>query len=289
MANHLPTVQQDGNPRLMTFEEIAQRSTGRPMLGFLKMDVDNLGELFVFGLKRSDGSGDRDTISRVTTLSRMLDTFFTGRIQHLLQEKFNNCYTVFSGGDDLLVLGPWNEVLDLAVQVNEDFHQWTGRPDITISGGVLLTHPRYPMYRAAQQVDAQLARSKEAGRNRFTAFGETRRWEQWIHLWTLSKEFMGEIQQVSSSALFRLKEYGDMWQRWLESTAAGKPDSLALKAQPLLAYTIGREGLGRSRLINEWARGLVDITPGADTAPGGFDDLSLISRLLILAKGGRVS
>ncbi|MDY7019636.1 MAG: type III-A CRISPR-associated protein Cas10/Csm1, partial [Chloroflexota bacterium] len=53
---------QEGKTTVASFECLANRVYGRKLLGFLKADVDNLGQLFVLGLKRGDYSVD--TISR---------------------------------------------------------------------------------------------------------------------------------------------------------------------------------------------------------------------------------
>lgn len=94
------------------FDCIANRARGRKLLGYLKADVDNLGNLFVFGLREEHN--DRSSISRMATLSRMLDLFFSGRIEQLLTIEFDSCYTIYSGGDDLLIVGPWNDLIEFA-------------------------------------------------------------------------------------------------------------------------------------------------------------------------------
>lgn len=91
----------DGEP--LYFDCIANKSGGKKLLGYLKADVDNLGSLFAYGL--GDDLQDRNSISRLATLSRMLDLFFSGRIEQLLSIEYTDCYSVFSGGDDLLIIG----------------------------------------------------------------------------------------------------------------------------------------------------------------------------------------
>jgi CRISPR-associated protein Csm1 len=280
LANYIPKTGSDGASGIMTFEEIAEKAKGRTMLAFLKMDVDKLGELMVFGLKRSDASGDRDTMSRLTTLSRLLDAFFNGWVHHLLESRFEECYTVFSGGDDLFIVGPWDQALDLAQAVREDFHRWTGRTDITISAGLVFTQPHYPLALAREDAEGALKRSKNEGRDRITVLGETRPWPHWQEVWSLVKILSQELDRVPTAALYRLREYGEMWRRWRDTK-----DPLALRYQPLLAYSLAREGMGRSPRLESWAQKFVDLTPGSPAGPGGVDDLGLVAQLLILRKG----
>jgi len=115
-ARHVPRGP-DGD--VVTFEEIAARSHGRQALGYLKVDVDNLGFIFSRGLV--GGSGDRASISRVATLSRTLEVFFAGHLEVLLRTEYPDVYLVYSGGDDLLAVGPWDVMFGLADRVRSDF------------------------------------------------------------------------------------------------------------------------------------------------------------------------
>ena len=103
---------------------------GEAMLAVLKADVDRLGRLFTKGLKAP-------SLARLATLSRMLDFFFTGQLQWLLRRQFPSTYTVYAGGDDLLLIGPWRQMLRLAQQLRRKFHHWTGgNPNVTLSAAV---------------------------------------------------------------------------------------------------------------------------------------------------------
>jgi CRISPR-associated protein Csm1 len=108
--------------KIATFECIAGRAHGNNLLGFLKMDVDNLGETVIFGLKP-----DRDSVSRTATFSRMLDAFFAGYVEGLAK-KNRDIYVIFSGGDDLLLAGPWDLILETAECIRRDFLKFSGNP-----------------------------------------------------------------------------------------------------------------------------------------------------------------
>ncbi len=282
MANHVPP---------LTFEEIAECSQGRHMLGFLKMDVDNLGELMVFGLKRSTGP-HLDTISRIMTLSRSLETFFSGWIQHLLEKEYPDCYAVFSGGDDLFVAGPWDQVLKLAARVREDFRRWVARDDITISAGVVLTHPSYPISRAAEEAGKALERSKHRdGKDAITLLDHTLSWAQWDALgkrWKKLEEWTDQAN-TPTAFMYSLLEYGRMWrryQRWLQDPQSDPGGVLGLRFQPLLAYNIARN-LKRAEApeLHAWAEAFTTPQPFPPTQRLELDNLDLLAELLIYAKG----
>lgn len=196
MANYIPLAKGDhcsgcpgcrdenkpapGSP--VYFDCIANKAKGRKLLGYLKADVDNLGSLFVYGLDRDPAEGN--SISRIATMSRMLDLFFSGRVEQLLKTRFAHCYTVFSGGDDLLIVGPWDETVELAVFLREEFKKFTGDNDnITLSVGISLLKPGAPVSRSVAVVDEALEESKEkilqgetAGRDQLTLLGRTMKW-----------------------------------------------------------------------------------------------------------------
>ena len=155
--------------------EVEENGTfrGKSFLGLLKADVDYLGFIFSFGLKRPHVADDRFTLSRLAQLSRMLDLYFTGYLKGLLHREFPDTYTVYAGGDDLLLIGPWRQSLVLTSRINETFRAYTGyNPNITLSAGVTLLKPNYPINRAVREAEENLEASKDQGRNRVCALME---------------------------------------------------------------------------------------------------------------------
>ncbi len=179
LANAAP-LGKDGE--VMDFEEIAELSEGAHLLGVLKADVDHLGLIFGEGLHRPVSS-DRPwatmpTISRVSNLSHTLDLFFAGWLGKLC-EQVGKFYVVYSGGDDLLVLGPWDQILELARRLYEDFRAYTcHNENVTLSGGIVLVKPHFPIQRFARLASEAMERAKDAGRNRVTVFDETVTWTE---------------------------------------------------------------------------------------------------------------
>ncbi len=181
------------------FEDYAEASQGIPRLGVLRMDVDNLGMVFIKGLQfpereavtvdgkvrkgwgdavRADGVLRRKpmaSISRMVTLSRQLNHFFSGYIPALLEEeRFDRCQTIYAGGDDLFVIGSWDQLPALARTIRDEFRAFCcGNPDFSISGGLTLQRGRYPIYKGARRAgDAEKA-AKEVRRAWLPDAGET--------------------------------------------------------------------------------------------------------------------
>lgn len=139
---------------------------GRAFLALLKADVDHLGFLFSFGLKRPKAEEDRFTLSRLAQLSRMMDLYFTGYLKGLLHREFPDTYTIYAGGDDLLLIGPWRQMLRLAARINETFRAYTGNnPNITLSAGITLLKPNHPVNRSVWEAEKCLEEAKNQGRN----------------------------------------------------------------------------------------------------------------------------
>ena len=168
-----PPVEQHGahSNAPVSFEDLARRARGRPLLGFLRADVDHLGEAFLFGLKPG-----RDTPSRLAQMSRTLELFFGGWLPHLMRSRFPDCYSVYAGGDDLFMVGPWDQTLELGTAINADFARLAQNPALHLSAGVLLAKPGYPIARAAADASEALDTAKEAGRDRIHVLGHTLTW-----------------------------------------------------------------------------------------------------------------
>jgi len=179
---------------VLSFEMIADASIGDKRIGILKMDVDFLGLIFAIGLE-DEKNPKRKSISRIANLSRSMDMFFAGYLNKICDDVYkewkndvNNkwehkdkvnqiFYIVYSGGDDLLIVGPWSEMPKLAKKINDEFKGYTcNNPDINISAGIFFCKPKYPISLAAKAAGEQLETSKDKGRMSITLFGDTVEW-----------------------------------------------------------------------------------------------------------------
>lgn len=173
------------------FEWIAGKSDGDCKLAALKLDVDNLGNLFM----------DRNE-SEYKKLSQALKDFFDGKLLQLINDlgMQQNIYVVFSGGDDCFLIGSWNKIFELAIKLRNKFADFqqnlkqgiTSLPkeDITFSAGIVVFQPHYPMLQLAQEAEEALVSSKRVvGKNSITVFGKTLTWNEFEKAHILSKTF----------------------------------------------------------------------------------------------------
>jgi len=214
-----------------TFSMIAEKSRktgpngeliGRPLLGFLKADVDNLGLIFSMGL------GEKLSIARFASLSRMINLFFSDYIVALLKKEFPDIYVVFSGGDDLFLIGPWHQTIQFAVTMRKKLSQFCAmNSDITLSCGILAAKPRLSIRKAAEKTekylgDAKNAKSKNRIKDSVSFLEETVSWQELEALIDIGKKFdkaLAEKERThfSNAFLYRLLTYYKMYRDFMEN------------------------------------------------------------------------
>lgn len=290
------------------------KSFGSELLGVLKADADNLGLIFSKGFENPGRAEpglhdiDRKTVSRYLTMSRMLELFFSGWLKEILsgdhkktvideltsleniekerfrkyleaeQIDFNKIYTVYSGGDDLVLVGPWETMIVFSIFLNWQFRKYTcNNPFITLSAGLTFIKPNFPIASAIKQADLLLTKSKggtiheesgdtkqgqdktpseekDNGKDRITLFGTTVTWNklsELINFFLFLNEKLNDKNSenpdnkgsnINISFLHRLLEYHRMALRFLvEKKIEG------LKYLSALSYDVGRNIVERNK------------------------------------------
>ena len=271
-ARHVP--QEDG--RLLEFQEIAERSRGASRLAFLKADVDNLGLIFSSGFERV--KNDRTSISRISTLSRSLDLFFSGYFETLVRGKYQSIYTIYSGGDDLLCLGPWDRILEFAAELRNAYSRFTCQnPAWSLSAGIALVTNKTPVKLAVKQTEDLLEASKNiAGegviplpkengggipeKNRLSCFQTAIPWEMVEPILDKAAWLLGHLEKgtLKSGQVRRLKKYAMLYRDFHRTR-----ETRYLEYLPRMAYDLKRNWKGAGNRSTEeeretftWAAGL---------------------------------
>ncbi|HMN14467.1 MAG TPA: hypothetical protein PKD55_19295, partial [Bellilinea sp.] len=166
-----------------TFEDLQNASQGLKRLGVLRMDVDDLGHLFGFGFKRANGQS-LSTLARVASLSTMMSIFFEGWVGELGRRlnadgPSERIYSIYSGGDDLFIVGSWDALPKLAYDIRCNLARFAAaNPLVHVSAGITLHGGKYPLYQAAQQAAGALDNAKDlAGKNAVTFLGQSLHWD----------------------------------------------------------------------------------------------------------------
>ena len=257
----LATYNPINDTNIATFDDIAQQAEGKHYLGFLKGDVDDLGNIFANGL-----SGETATVNIVkcASLSRFLDIFFSGEIQRLASEKYPWSYIVYSGGDDFLIVAPWDKLLNLAEDIHKSFEEFTGfNPNFGLSAGIFLSRPALPVFRAAEKADEALMVAKNEldlmvcqRKGHVSIFGDNIAWQ---YLNPVKKDAKALIKLVENKAIGRsfvqaLLNYDAMYRQYRRGVNSAR-------VFPLLAYNISRQidSAGRhKRDVKSWFKGLLN-------------------------------
>lgn len=167
------------------FVSLAQQACGDARLGVLVMDVDRLGAIFARGLTPQ-------TLGRLSDLSARLNLFFKYYLPAMFEEaaqvvekerllprtkKGYAVNLVYAGGEDLLLVGAWDDVFDAAVAVWGEFCRYVGgNPDVTLSAGIAVVDERAAFYRAVEEAKQEEKKAKNEGRDRLGALGLTLPW-----------------------------------------------------------------------------------------------------------------
>jgi CRISPR-associated protein Csm1 len=162
-----------------------QKYIGKIALATVKGDIDNLGALLQQGL-------EVPTFAKMASLSRQLNAFFSlwlpwfcehGKDAHGVAQ-FRNTYTVFAGGDDFFLIGPWESTIALASVLREKFAAYVANPTITFSAGLVMTQPKTPVRQIALGAEHALDAAKhfvKKGKQKdaVTLWGHSLDWTDW--------------------------------------------------------------------------------------------------------------
>ncbi|MCD6161681.1 MAG: type III-A CRISPR-associated protein Cas10/Csm1 [candidate division Zixibacteria bacterium] len=250
-------VPRNENNNVQEFDWIAKQSAGKKMLGYLKADVDNLGYIFQKGfVTEGTAKKNRASISRLATLSRQMEYFFSGYIYNLLKEKYNAVYTVFSGGDDLFLIGPWNQVFDIALELRSEFARYTCyNKSWGLSAGVTVVNPKTPVLHGQQLASNNLDISKnETGKDSITAFATSLSWDEYADALKQGKQLVQWIKDgaLNTSKIYRFFQYG----RELKEFHSSGNTSL-LRVIPQMIYDLTRNWGNRTdsqKEAKKWAQ-----------------------------------
>lgn len=162
-----------------SFEELAKKSEGINRIAVFRADVDNLGDAFVNGFASKKYGEKYMTISRTATFSRKMSMFFKYHINYILENgEFyiadkkeeergkRNATIVYSGGDDVFVVGSWDDVVGFAVDLQKSLKEFS-QDTLTISGGIGIYPAKYPINNMAR-LTGELEECSKKYRNEVT-------------------------------------------------------------------------------------------------------------------------
>ncbi|NWG04355.1 MAG: type III-A CRISPR-associated protein Cas10/Csm1 [Syntrophaceae bacterium] len=251
--------------KALNFTDTADKFTGIEALGVLKADIDNLGLIFACGLKRI-------SLSRQATLSRQINNYFTVYLPYILTttEEFRDIYTVFAGGDDLFLIGPWNRIIDFASFLQGTFKEYVcGNNQITLSAGISIHKPGEPVLSIGERAEDVLKKSKGNGLDSVTLFDEPVKWKGFEALGIIKTVISTWMDKeiINNAMLFRLNTFSHMakFERELLKLKEGMEmeDWDCLKWRSNFKYTIVRN-VGRNLKGEEKSNAIKEVEGAAN-------------------------
>ena len=185
---------------------------GKIALATLKGDVDNLGKIFERGLSAP-------TFAKMAALSRQMNQFFSLWLPAYCAAKYPNSYTVFAGGDDFFLIGPWQQIQHLAADMRAHFREYVAaNPDITFSAGIAISKPGLPLPKLSAYAEEALEKAKahqlrnKTAKNALNLYGETVSWGDWSQLEKTAAR-ISELERqyrLSTAYLYDLLHYTEL-------------------------------------------------------------------------------
>lgn len=188
-----------------TFEEYA----GDTKLGILRMDVDGLGKRFILGF---------NSIPEYEVFSKRLVDFFEKGTERIQREPAFRDYLniIYAGGDDLFVVGRWDKVLDFAERIHREVETAFGKDGITISGGMAIVNPKFPIAKAADmagEAEDAAKQFRDGEKNAICFLGKAISWnDEFSYVKSYQQQFVSLIESygLSKGILHKLMLYASI-------------------------------------------------------------------------------
>ncbi|MEM0135191.1 MAG: type III-A CRISPR-associated protein Cas10/Csm1 [Thermoplasmatales archaeon] len=159
-------------------------------LGVAKTDVDNMGIIVTEGL-------DPLTLSRYASLSFLMSAFFSV-IANQIAEHYD-VYIIYSGGDDLSVMGEATAMVDFSMTLRNAFSQWVRNEQITLSSGVSIIDHLFPVRKGIEMAEDNLKNVKATkSKNALGIFDQTIPWNKLADLMNAVDKITGLLSKKNN-------------------------------------------------------------------------------------------
>lgn len=186
----------------------SQCDLGDNKIGVIKLDVDNLGKLFIHA----------QSIGQVMTLSRNLSMFFEGFVEeaivneyiperyreHLKTKRWKDKITIiYAGGDDTFIVGRYDEVFEFVYILRKLFEEYTQDNEKTFSAGVGIFGSNFPILQTTNITEEFLEKGKDSiGKDKICFMGEVFSWKEYFEVIKLRNKIETLYNLTGNSTLF---------------------------------------------------------------------------------------
>jgi len=204
--------------------KVADEANGIRRLAVLRADIDDLGQAFVSGFVNKNKSNTNMTCTAI--FSENLSLFFKSHVNLILEKgeymlslkdekgKPRNAIIVYSGGDDIFIVGAWDDIIGFAIDLHEAVRKYT-QGTLTISAGVGIYPSTYPISAMARESGHLEEVSKaNPGKNAITLFDKENSygWEEFIssvmgEKFKALEEFFDGNEEFGNSLLHNMLDF----------------------------------------------------------------------------------
>lgn len=215
IKNTLNYVPIDKDENTLSFDEISKKSKGCNKLGAVKFDIDNLGMIFKEGFKFKENN--LGTMSRTSTMSRMIDIFFTEYVRDIINTKYPYTYCVYYGGDDLILISTLSDISNLVIDVYNKFFEFVGQNNsITISSSVVSFSPKTHISQVIENCNKKLTISKQKGNSVYFIDEVFSISDFKYQINQNSKAILSAMKKEDTSIFRRIQKYSQMYREFLD-------------------------------------------------------------------------
>lgn len=181
---------------------------GDKKIGVLKLDVDNLGKVFI----------NAKSLGEVMALSRNMGMFFEGFIEKIIEKDIipkrlekiiktkkwsEKVIIIYAGGDDTFIVGRYDEVFEFSIVLRELFRDYVGTEFKTFSAGVGMFTSNYPIRISANVTEEFLDIGKDTeGKDKICFMGQVFTWKQFNELIKLKNNIEDIYMIKKNNSLF---------------------------------------------------------------------------------------
>ena len=260
----------------LTFEDLSRHSRGDPQLAVLKADVDDMG------VRVGEIAAGDPSCGELRAFSHTLHRFFAERMQDAAAQRSRLTYTLYAGGDDLLLIAPWQVMLDFAGELAQQFQHGPAREygPLTLSAGITLTPYRVPIRHAVERAEVLLDAAKgHPGKNRCATLGTSWSWDRHAPIIGQGKRIAdaAESGAIPRALLYRLLQLA-------EGSTQQEPQPRAAR----WAYQISRNVPRRGESAANFRRWAQDAMRHLDSDTQRVNETAASLRYALLATRSRM-
>lgn len=157
-------------------KDLASAAAGIERIGVLRADVDNLGQTFISGFAALSQLGQVNLLLMTSILSRELTYYFSEELEKVFSKQSGQglhlpggmsrfgekrlVTAIYAGGDDVFLIGAWDELLCAAYDLAMNFHTYTGKK-LSLSAGIGMYRAEYPVFGFANETGDMESAAKE--------------------------------------------------------------------------------------------------------------------------------